>query len=94
MSQVISCMEKGCAYNRGFRCLAKVVTVGNHQQATCEALRKDRVRYLKKDGVGNVEKCKMAGCLYNEGLKCTAFAGVRLTLHNGHVACETCKVVD
>lgn len=74
MTLVQSCSVEHCAYNRGKRCHALAITVGDSIHPHCDTFcpSSGDLHGGDESAIAGVGACKMASCLHNRDLICGA----------------------
>lgn len=72
LSEVARCTVPECVYNRGGRCYARAITVGNGELPQCDTFFSANNHVARQSRIAGVGACKVYACRHNEGYECTA----------------------
>ena len=73
MAKVKDCMVEECAYNRGQRCHALAITIGDtRRHPKCDTYFDLQEKGGDSTVVAGVGACKVSACKYNSDLECQA----------------------
>ncbi len=87
MPQVRGCRVIECLYNRGERCHARAITVGDSGHPRCDTFTKSSSHVVAVPSAG-VGACKVSVCKYNGDFECQA-GNVTLDRCGDHADCTT-----
>lgn len=88
MSTVAECLIAECVYNRGSRCLARAITIGNGEHPECLTVHCHAGHVPKQAVRAGVGACKVKRCLHNRDYHCTA-ERVYIAYSGNEVACQS-----
>ncbi len=71
-SRVAECTVPECVYNRGSRCYAIAITVGNGEIPECLTFHSSNNRVPRREANADVGACKVPECAHNRDYACTA----------------------
>lgn len=72
LPEVSECTVPECVYNRGSRCYAGAITVGNGELPQCDTFHMVNNHAPKREMFAGVGACKVASCVHNRGYSCHA----------------------
>ncbi len=72
MSEVAECTVPECGYNRGSRCYARAITVGDGGSPGCHTFFTTHARAQRKETTAGVGACRAYPCRHNDAFDCTA----------------------
>lgn len=86
MAEVAECTIPECVYNRGSRCSARAITVGNGEHPECQTFYSGNHHAPKGGEHAGVGACTVAECRHNDGYNCDADR-VYVGYQDNEVAC-------
>lgn len=72
MAEVAECTVPECVYNRGSRCFARAITVGNGEHPECDTFYSSHNHTPKHAQLAGVGACKVHECVHNRDYNCDA----------------------
>ncbi len=90
MAKVRDCSALDCAYNRTWKCLAPVISVGKQEIPTCNTFDPAGTAGRAAEPGQGVGSCDMYMCLCNRDLNCIAYT-IKVRFEDGTPRCKTYK---
>ncbi len=72
MPAVAHCEADDCAYNRGMKCHARGITIGDLKHPACDTFMPAGRHTNETRRIAGVGACKVVGCRHNDDLECEA----------------------
>lgn len=88
MSQVKECEVERCAYNRGRKCHALAITIGDMTHPHCDTFCGGSASGGDDGSTAGVGACKTGDCQFNRSLECTA-SSIRVSWCGDEADCVT-----
>jgi len=88
MPKILDCKMNECSYNKGSKCHAMAITVGDSMCPECDTFIKASRKGGIEDMTGSVGACKMESCRFNDALECSA-SEIHVGRHSDHAECST-----
>lgn len=87
ISDVAECTIPECVYNRGSRCYAQAITIGNGGVPECATFYASNEHRPKRDTTAGVGACTVYACRHNRDYSCTADR-----IYVGYVQTDICCI--
>jgi hypothetical protein len=88
MPIITDCQVEECSYNKGKKCHASAITVGDSKCPCCDTYTKMSAKGGDPSISGGVGACKVDNCKYNTSLECGA-GNIHVGMHSGRAECLT-----
>lgn len=88
MPFVDTCTVSECGYNKGDKCHARAITVGDGVHPGCDTAILDTAHNTGEDNLAGVGACKVTACTYNNDLECNADS-ITVSMQGNSVQCMT-----
>lgn len=72
MARVAECTVPECVYNRGSRCYARAITIGNGSHPQCDTFHLVNNHVPRRPNTAGVGACKVSSCAHNYDYACNA----------------------
>jgi len=88
MPIVDSCTIDECAYNKGNKCHARAITIGDGIHPGCDTSLLDNSRHTSANSLAGVGACKVANCKFNNDLECESDS-ITVSMKSNTIQCMT-----
>lgn len=88
MTQVNTCNQRMCAYNKGNACHARAITIGDGLSPMCDTFFISKAHCNDTSHLAGVGACKVSACTHNSDFECQAEL-IDVAVAGGEVKCMT-----